>query len=87
VLQPGVYRHYKGGLYIVFYVARHHETGEEWVVYAPLQPHGDESLRMNVRPRRGREDDPDGWDTPLEIFGDPSNRRVTRFTLVHPFTP
>ncbi len=29
--QPGLYRHYKGGLYTVFCTGRHSET-EEWLV-------------------------------------------------------
>lgn len=32
---PGLYRHYKGGLYTVMDVARHSETGEWLVVYRP----------------------------------------------------
>lgn len=34
-LQPGLYRHYKGGLYSVLGVARHSETEESLVVYQP----------------------------------------------------
>ena len=34
---PGrVYRHVKGGRYLVLAVARHTETGEDLVVYVPL---------------------------------------------------
>lgn len=32
-LQPGAYRHYKGGTYEVLGVSRHSETLEELVVY------------------------------------------------------
>ena len=32
-LQPGLYRHYKGGNYQVIGVARHSETDEQLVVY------------------------------------------------------
>ncbi|MFM7564474.1 MAG: DUF1653 domain-containing protein [Planctomycetota bacterium] len=46
-LQPGRYRHYKGGDYIVIGVARHSETEEELVVYRT--DYGDKSLW--VRPR------------------------------------
>ncbi|MFM7115095.1 MAG: DUF1653 domain-containing protein [Planctomycetota bacterium] len=46
-IQPGRYRHYKGGDYIVIGVARHSETEEELVVYRT--DYGDKSLW--VRPR------------------------------------
>ena len=35
-LQPGLYRHYKGGNYQVIGVARHSETDEQLVVYRCL---------------------------------------------------
>ena len=35
-LPPGRYRHYKGGEYEVFFVARHSETEEDVVVYRTL---------------------------------------------------
>lgn len=41
-LRPGRYRHYKGKEYQVVGVARHSETGEEYVVYRCL--YGDFSL-------------------------------------------
>jgi hypothetical protein len=34
--KPGKYRHYKGGEYEVYFVARHSETEEELVVYRTL---------------------------------------------------
>lgn len=34
-LQPGFYRHYKGGRYEVLHLARHSETEEWLVVYRP----------------------------------------------------
>ncbi len=39
-LDPGRYRHYKGGLYEVYGVARHSETHEALVVYRPLYGEG-----------------------------------------------
>ncbi|MAY40285.1 MULTISPECIES: DUF1653 domain-containing protein [Spongiibacter] len=40
-LAPGRYRHYKGGEYRVYGVARHSETEEQLVVYRPLYGDGD----------------------------------------------
>lgn len=37
MLIKGVYRHYKGPLYRVLHVARHHETNEPFVVYQSLE--------------------------------------------------
>lgn len=39
-IEPGRYRHYKGGLYEVIGVARHSETHEPLVVYRPLYGEG-----------------------------------------------
>ena len=41
----GDYRHYKGGTYRVICLARHSETLEEMVVYAPLDGVGDAWVR------------------------------------------
>lgn len=35
-LKAGKYRHFKGGEYAVYGLARHSETGAELVVYSPL---------------------------------------------------
>lgn len=40
MIQPGLYRHYKGKEYHVLGVARHSETEEEYVVYRPLYGEG-----------------------------------------------
>ncbi len=39
-VQPGLYRHYKGGEYRVVGIARHSETDEELVVYQPQYGEG-----------------------------------------------
>ena len=39
-IHPGLYRHYKGGLYEVLHLARHSETEEELVVYRSLSEGG-----------------------------------------------
>ena len=39
-LQPGRYRHFKGGEYEVQGVATHSESGEKLVVYTPLYGEG-----------------------------------------------
>jgi hypothetical protein len=36
-IEPGLYRHYKGGLYAVLAVARHSETEEVFVIYRAYQ--------------------------------------------------
>jgi hypothetical protein len=35
-LQAGIYKHYKGGMYLLLGVGRHSETDEKFVVYVPL---------------------------------------------------
>jgi hypothetical protein len=60
-ITPGIYRHYKGPLYVVLGLARHHETDERGVVYHGVEPHGREVPMWNWRPLYG----PGGWFTPL----------------------
>lgn len=55
-VRPGQYRHYKGGLYTVLFVAEHHETRAKQVVYVCHEQGG-----VTVRPMRGTPGDPDGW--------------------------
>lgn len=45
-ITPGIYQHYKGGLYRVYEVATHSETEEPLVVYRPLYGEG----KLWVRP-------------------------------------
>lgn len=40
-IKPGLYRHYKGGLYTVLYEAIHSETLEKMVVYTPCKEDAD----------------------------------------------
>ena len=60
-LRAGLYRHYKGGIYLLLGVAAHTETGELLVVYVSL----DATLpgpRMRARPIDG----PEGFLTPVK---------------------
>jgi hypothetical protein len=47
-LKAGVYKHYKGGLYLVLGVARHSESDEKYVAYVPL--YVKPGPRITVRP-------------------------------------
>lgn len=47
-IKAGVYRHFKGGFYLVLGLARHSETEEKFVVYVPFGPR--KGPRMTVRP-------------------------------------
>lgn len=47
-LKAGVYKHYKGGLYLALGVARHSETNEKLVAYIPLSVK--DGPRITVRP-------------------------------------
>ena len=72
---PGVYQHYKGGLYTVVATPRHHESRRPYVLYV-----SHEYGSLNVRPLEGHPLDPDG-------FGDliyPEENKVgcRRFTFM-----
>lgn len=47
-LKSGVYRHFKGGLYLMLGLARHSETDEKFVAYVPLSVRS--GPRITVRP-------------------------------------
>ena len=38
---PGIYKHYKGGMYHAIGLACHEETHEWYVIYKPMYEHGD----------------------------------------------
>ncbi len=54
--KPGLYRHYKGGLYTAICLVTHHETRKPMVLYVSHTYGG-----TNVRPLYGWEGDADGW--------------------------
>ncbi len=45
---PGVYQHYKGGMYRVLFLARDQETNGFQVIYVPLHDSGEISSRSLV---------------------------------------
>lgn len=47
-LKSGIYRHFKGGLYLMLGLARHSETDEKFVAYVPLSVRS--GPRITVRP-------------------------------------
>lgn len=71
-IEPGLYRHYKGGLYKVFGIARHSETLELLVMYEALYKNDLGQL----------------WVRPLSMFlenvqpGGPSSPPMPRFTRI-----
>lgn len=74
--RPGLYRHYKGGLYIALFLCSHHETGETFVAYVS-QEHLDSGVRLREWCSPGKDswtDDVDGGDAGL----------VPRFAWVGP---
>jgi hypothetical protein len=69
MIEPGLYRHYKGQLYEVIGCARHSETLEELVVYkATYQPEGQ---NLWVRPKAMFEET-------VELNGQPVKRFAKR---------
>lgn len=71
-LAPGVYRHYKGGLYEVLGAARHSEDASLFAVYRPLPP---TSYQPGLRVR------------PLGMFCgqvELQGEKVARFQLIEP---
>lgn len=75
VFKPGLYRHYKGGLYTALCLITHHHHRMPMVVYTCLKYGG-----TNARPLVGWPEDPDGWFDwkKDEVTG----VAVTRFTYI-----
>ena len=67
-LSPGLYRHFKGNLYRLLYVAKHSETLEPMVVYQAL--YGEQGIW--VRPASM-------WNETVLVDG----KEVARFTLIN----
>ncbi len=90
-VRPGLWRHYKGGLYTVLGTVTHHETRKPMVLYISHTYGG-----ANVRPVRGWEgdfecdsgccQDMDGWLDPVLVRASMSanvpDETVTRFVYV-----
>ena len=71
-LEPGRYRHFKGGEYVVYGVATHSETEEPMVVYRPLYGEG----KLWVRPL-----------SMFEETVERNGETVPRFEFVEPMDP
>jgi len=75
VFKPGLYQHYKGGLYSALFLLTHHHTRKPMVVYTSLAYGG-----VNARPLVGWPGDEDGW---FDWKKDPvSGIAITRFTYI-----
>jgi hypothetical protein len=72
--RPGLYRHYKGGLYTALALVTHHEKRMPMVLYVSHTYGG-----ANVRPLIGWIGDPDGWN---DFVTSEDGHNVRRFTLV-----
>ena len=66
-MKKGIYKHYKGNMYELLYIANHSETLEKMVVYKALYGEGE----IWVRPASM-------WDEEIEIDG----KTVKRFEFV-----
>ncbi len=65
-MKKGIYKHYKGNLYELLYIANHSETLEKMVVYKALYGEGE----VWVRPLAM-------WDELVEVDG----KKVPRFEM------
>lgn len=58
----GLYRHFKGGLYELLYIARHSETGEYMAVYRSIS--GDGGIWVRPAAMWGEKVERDGYSGP-----------------------
>ena len=68
-LKAGIYKHYKGALYLVLGAARHSDTDEKFVAYVPLGVN--KGPRIAVRPY-------DAFFENIEVNG----KSVSRFSYI-----
>jgi hypothetical protein len=73
MFKPGLYRHYKGGLYTALQLVAHHETRKPMVLYVSHTYGG-----VSVRPLVGWRGDKDGWSDLVQHKGG----YTTRFVFV-----
>ena len=67
MVEPGIYRHFKGNIYRVLFVAKHSETMEDMVVYTPVDGDGTAWVRPAAM-----------WDETVERDG----KTFKRFTRI-----
>jgi len=75
--RPGLYRHYKGGVYHAICLVTHHDTRLPMVLYESYTYGG-----TNVRPLVGWPGDPDGWIDEIETL--PAEALPNGMTRVFP---
>ena len=68
--KPGIYKHFKGNLYLALFIAKHTETEEDMVIYIDLYENTNSQI----------------WARPLEMFIDKKKledgSKVKRFEFV-----
>jgi hypothetical protein len=79
--RPGVYRHYKGGMYRALMLVKHHDTRFDMVVYLSYDKHSINCRPLNGWAMRGPNacTDPDGWN---DVVRDEAGNMVRRFEYV-----
>ena len=78
-LVPGVYRHYKGGLYTLIATALHHDKRYEVAIYVSLT-----TGQIAIRPLYKQSDDSDAWLDYVKRDGEPTVRRFTYVGVMAP---